>query len=181
MRRPGAQDNSRKGNAMTPAADRAGPIKAERPHELRLTFLASCEDIRHALSDLRTFLRDAGIDADERGTVEIVLAEVLNNVAEHAYAMREPGKVWLDVTLEEESLIADITDAGVPLPGLCLPAGRNPAPDAAISSLSRHDLPEGGFGWFLIRSLTSTLRYRRVAGRNHLHLAMDLAASDASD
>ena len=30
------------------------------------------------------------------------------------------------------------------------------------------DLPEGGFGWFLIRSLTENLTYRRIDARNHL-------------
>ena len=36
--------------------------------------------------------------------------------------------------------------------------------------------PEGGFGWSLIHVLATQLRYRRVAGKNWLIVAVPLGA-----
>jgi serine/threonine-protein kinase RsbW len=166
---------------MTAAADRAGPAGAERPQKLRLTFAASCGDVRAALADLRSFLQGAGLSADACGTAEIVLAEALNNVAEHAYAMSGSGTIQLEVTLMPGALAANITDEGAPLPGLCLPHARNPTPGKPAKDGAGQDLPEGGFGWFLIHNLTSSLRYRRLDGRNHLHLGLDLTSAGGAD
>lgn len=151
---------------MTAASPRAGTAEAEGPRRLNLAFTGSPEGVRGALADLRTFLRGAALDEDAAGTAEIVLAEVLNNVAEHAYEMRGEGKVSLAVALNAHHLSIDVTDAGAPLPGLDLPAGHPPRLD------SECDLPEGGFGWFLIHQLTSALHYHRVNGCNHLHLEL---------
>ena len=52
-----------------------------------------------------------------------------------------------------------------PLPGLRLPEGT--APPAVTP---RESLPEGGFGWFLIRALTERLDYARADGENRLTL-----------
>ena len=38
------------------------------------------------------------------------------------------------------------------------------------------ELPEGGFGWDLIRQLTTGLAYARVEGRNELTFRMRRAA-----
>ena len=50
-----------------------------------------------------------------------------------------------------------------------MPGGRPPAgrlPDGADCALV--DLPEGGFGWHLIRTLTRDLAYVRSGGCNRL-------------
>lgn len=100
---------------------------------------------------------------DDRATAEIVLAEVLNNIAEHAYAtvMRGPIRMWL--RRSGDRLHCLIEDEGAPMPGGALPMGRPPAPD---------DLGEGGYGWHLIRSLTEGLRYERVADVNRLQFSL---------
>lgn len=48
------------------------------------------------------------------------------------------------------------------MPGLCLPPGLQQPVDLL------EDIPEGGYGWFLIRSLTKDLAYHRINGTNHL-------------
>jgi serine/threonine-protein kinase RsbW len=59
------------------------------------------------------------------------------------------------------------------MPGLCLPAGKfQPLDDLA-------DLPEGGFGWYLIRSLTEELSYRRSNGINRLSFQLCTKQSGA--
>lgn len=105
----------------------------------------------------------AVLNADGRGTAELVLAEVLNNVVEHAYA-RFPGEIELRLTVAPAVLHCQIIDSGLPMPGERLPPGDPPDLGG--------DLPEGGFGWNLIRTLTTGLEYRRLAGRNHLQFSL---------
>ena len=44
-----------------------------------------------------------------------------------------------------------------------------------------HDLPEGGFGWGMIRDLTDDLSYRRDGARNELRFTVDLDSFDGID
>lgn len=121
------------------------------------------EGVRHALQGLMRLPALTALDEDGRGTTELVLAEALNNIVEHAYATY-PGEIELTLTPATGCLQCVIVDSGLPMPGERLPPGDPPALDG--------DLPEGGFGWNLIRSLTTGLEYRRVANRNHLQFSL---------
>ena len=55
-----------------------------------------------------------------------------------------------------------------------MPDGGPPKGHPAELGVDMQDLPEGGFGWFLIRTLTTDLRYRREAGRNRLSFQMGI-------
>lgn len=96
-----------------------------------------------------------------RGTAELVLAEAMNNIVEHAYA-GQPGRIELRMQPRPGGLAVSVTDWGRPMPGGALPPGNPPVLSAEA------DLPEGGFGWHLIRRLASGLDYRRAADRNVL-------------
>ncbi len=114
----------------------------------------------------------ANLSGDHRGTAEVVLAEVLNNIAEHAYA-GGPGKIAVALRQTGAGLHCQVTDDGAAMPGGTLPAGNHPAqrsgrPDLPLHDLPLADLPEGGFGWHLIRRLTQDLHYARVGGQNRL-------------
>jgi serine/threonine-protein kinase RsbW len=96
-----------------------------------------------------------------------VLAEVLNNVAEHAYG-DAGGRVAVTLTPDPAGVRCLVVDAGRAMPGGQLPEGRLPlGPDMALE-----DLPEGGFGWHLIRSLCADLTYARVGGQNRLSFVL---------
>ena len=98
-------------------------------------------------------------------SAEIVLAEVLNNIVEHAYATRA-GDIRIILTRTETGLVCKVMDSGAALPGLCLPKGDfQPLGQTA-------ELPEGGFGWFLIRRLVTELTYQRIDGENRLSFAL---------
>ena len=149
---------------------------------MQITFASHPEQVRHALQEV--FASTVFVNArmaspaqtvqedDLRGTAEIVLAEVLNNIVEHAYA-DQGGDITLRLVRHDGALHCTVTDTGAPMPGLCLPEGRfQPLDDLA-------DLPEGGFGWFLIRSLTQGLAYRRSKGINRLSFQLPAKQSDA--
>lgn len=122
---------------------------------------ADPQEVRQALTDLRTRFAGA-VDADALGRLELVLAEVMNNVAEHAAAPgRGSGCMHLCIVMQDGGLSCAITDDGGKLPADCLRPRSLPALDPL-------DLPEGGFGWFLIQGLTQSLCYYREDHRNCL-------------
>lgn len=144
-----------------------GPADCAPGPSLRLRLIADPLGVRAALAEVVGALRLAG--AADPAAAELVLAEVLNNIAEHAYAAG-PGPVLLRVRPlpgTAGGLAVTTLDRGAPMPGLALPAGAAPALDAAPG-----DLPEGGFGWFLIRRLARGLDYRRRAGCNRLRFRL---------
>ena len=136
---------------------------------LHLFFQADPASVRRALKIAKDVIHDLALDPDRTNAVEIVLAEVLNNVVEHAYCESGRGLVELEVDRRPAELAVRVCDEGLEMPGGNLPSGA--AHDLDVSA---GDLPEGGFGWFLIHELTEDLVYRRVGGRNELTFRMVL-------
>jgi serine/threonine-protein kinase RsbW len=128
-------------------------------HRLNATPL----EVRRGLRDLRRELRNAGATNRLRDTAEQVLAEVLNNIVEHALAGRQDGQIHLIVKTSGNGLTVRIRDNGCAMPGGSLPLGQlSPLSDTIDS------LPEGGFGWYIIHNLTQDLCYLRKPGWNTL-------------
>lgn len=149
------------GTAPQDDPDAAHTLAADDTYSIG--FLASEPAVRTILGDLRGWLHGANVPADSLGTVELVLAEALNNIVEHAYAQTGRGPVQMSVRRHKAHLAFDVLDQGLPLPGLVLPVPNLPGTDGPVCTL-----PEGGFGWFLIHRLTYDLTYQRDTGRNHL-------------
>ncbi len=115
-----------------------------------------------------------GVSSEDASSVEIVLAEALNNVVEHAYPEDEPGDVRLIVRRRSKSLMIEIADKGRPMPKGRAPIGNHP-----MSEFCKDDaMPEGGFGWFLIREIVRDLVYDRRDGENILLFRILLETSE---
>lgn len=140
-----------------------------RPTAFSLGLAATDLAVRAALGDLRARLAAQGLSEEGCGGVELALAEALNNIVEHAYPAGHPGEIRLSVTMTRGRLCCRLRDRGAPLPGLAVPA--RPRPDPAVA---RAALPEGGFGWYLIRDLTDALSYVRQDDENILTLEFAL-------
>lgn len=134
-----------------------------------LGFPATEQDTRGALAEIMMRLRTIGVSDEQAGGVEIVVAEAVNNIVEHAYRDVDRGSVVVRAAVTGNVLRMLLVDEGAALPGAELPEGKPANIDTAPD-----DLPEGGFGWFMIRALTRSIRYRRWRGRNHLRLIFDL-------
>lgn len=129
--------------------------------------------VRDALRRTIAALEPLALDPEETGTIQIVLAEVLNNIIEHAYPTSpEGGPVRLALGHRQDGLHVCICDRGHAMPDGKLPVDMDAAP-----SVAPEDLPEGGFGWFLIRDLAKDLRYRRVGEENRLDLRIAVGLS----
>ncbi|MEQ8899256.1 MAG: ATP-binding protein [Roseovarius sp.] len=151
---------ARPGERAVPG-DRAG---AKAGLRLSLTIRATPEATREAVSAVRGLMMRAGAAPGLLFRIELVLAEVLNNIGEHAYG-GAGGRVWLKARMEGEALCVTVADRGRPMPGGEMPEGRQPETDVSCERQ-----PEGGFGWYLIHSQADVVRYSREEGQNTLGL-----------
>lgn len=126
--------------------------------------------VRRALDSVQQALEPLCLDVEEKGTIELVLAEAMNNIVEHAYEEQPHGTIELSLKKMHNGVNFELFDQGKPMPEGELPLGRAPDPDTALG-----DLPEGGFGWFLIRDLAHDLKYERLDKGNLLCFRLAIA------
>ncbi|MCV6597836.1 MAG: ATP-binding protein [Mangrovicoccus sp.] len=137
---------------------------------------ATPEAVHDLLSMARANLQFMDVEPDLLGNAEVVIAEVLNNIVEHAYAGAAPtnkAEIQVDLMRRKRGLAMLVLDHGRPMPNLQLPQGSLPNADGPVE-----DLPEGGFGWFIIRELSRGLQYRRIGNVNRLRLLIPKPAGE---
>lgn len=127
--------------------------------------------VRDALEQLKSGLGPLALDPDEMGTIELVLAEAMNNIVEHAYPPGAPqGPIALHCQAHPAGIAFLIEDRGRPMPDGQLPMGK-----PVDLGVDFGDMPEGGFGWFLIKDLAKDVEYQRLGSTNRLRFRMTLA------
>ncbi len=139
------------------------------------SFTATHMDTRSGISSIVAQLRSLGVPGARADEVQIALTEAVNNVVEHAYESAPPGDVRIRAELYPERLWINIQDAGAPFPRGKLPEGK-----PADVNVPAECLPEGGFGWFLIRELASQVQYERSEGNNNLSLCFEIKVTSPS-
>lgn len=149
------------------------PPASERLSETLIdkTFPADFRWVRRIVQETVDVLsQDDTVRPEDVDTIQIIIAEALNNVVEHAYPEDKPGDVNLIVRRRRGALMCEIKDRGRPMPN-----GRVPVGDHPMHRENGEPMPEGGYGWFLIRELVRDLIYDRKNGENVLF--MTFAAS----
>ncbi len=112
------------------------------------------------------------VPSSEAAQLEIAIIEACNNIVEHAYS-QQTGIITMDIQTTSEKLIVHLRDTGSPVPsGLQISASPR---DFDISGLD--DLPEGGFGLFLMDTIIDERRYWSENGINTLTLTKKLQNS----
>lgn len=106
-----------------------------------------------------------GADLDAVQSVRLCMAEALNNIVDHAYEGHDGHSIQADVTLTGDKYHVELTDEGKPMPGGQLPSGELDFDETDFDAM-----PEGGFGWMLIRTEMDVVDYQRTEGRNVLRL-----------
>jgi serine/threonine-protein kinase RsbW len=125
-------------------------------------------EVRETLKRARSTWQDWDADGALCDLAEQVLAEVLNNVVEHAHKEQPTGRIEVSVSPLSGGFAIEVRDNGAPMPKGVLPEGKLAEPSSNLE-----DLPEGGFGWFMIRSLAQDLSYARRAEWNELRFRID--------
>ena len=150
---------------------------SSQPATLCVTFsvISGVFAARKALSKLLDGLAPLNLASDDTDSIKMVLAEVLNNIVEHAYPNPQtPEPIGVQCTLVDNGLYIALTDTGLPMPNDEPPIGNAPKTDVQFV-----DLPEGGFGWFLIKMFAQDITYKRSGDINTLsfHLPIRLTIS----
>jgi serine/threonine-protein kinase RsbW len=127
----------------------------------------SALSVRAALARVRGHLARGDSCGETIGSVELVLAEVLNNICEHAYCGRSDGRIEIRLGGVGNGIAVEVDDHGRPMPAGRIPAGRQVSVNRTLD-----ELPEGGFGWNLIRQLTTELDYTRSGAVNRVRFTV---------
>ncbi|HTC32634.1 MAG TPA: ATP-binding protein [Bryobacteraceae bacterium] len=130
------------------------------PAARRLTLPAHVESVAVFRDFVRSQAVAAEVPAEEFDKLDLVLEEILINIARYAYV---PGTGEAEVVVASDGpgrLSVEIADWG----NAFNPLDVEP-PDFSRGLAER---PIGGLGVFLIRSLVSSIDYRREADRNIL-------------
>jgi len=152
----------------TRLGDDTGCVCTPSAGKLLLRYTSSNLGTRQAMKALLHGLNPWQLSATDQGKIQVALVEVLNNIVKHAY--RNQGSGIIEITCQPfpAHLGFEIADSGIPLPAHCLTNDHMSAVDIQAS------LPEGGFGWFLIRQLSYDITHERHKGKNHLYLKIRL-------
>ncbi len=136
---------------------------ADATSQIEIELSGTPEDVRATLLKIRIFLEEKSLQKFEAGTLEIVLAEVLNNVVEHALTDQASGRISVSCRYHGSNWHVRVRDNGRAMPNLKLPEGNLPDASGALS-----DLPEGGFGWSMVHTLAHDIHYSRKNESNCL-------------
>lgn len=144
-----------------PSVTRTPASERHVTFEKRVVFTATEMNVRRGLSCLIDLLSDLGLSFEEKARIELVLAETLNNIVEHAYRNIDDGQIEIRVYHDTRGLLFRVSDRGAAMPDRKPPLGLQTPMNVAPPNL-----PESGFGWFLIRKLAHDIYYRRHGRTN---------------
>ncbi len=135
--------------------------------EIRISSTAL--DVRGALQQLESTLLECSAPDDLCERIEQVMAEVLNNVVEHAYSNHSDGEITILFCYRNNLFRTVILDNGQPMPNETIPSAQFPDLTGPKSAL-----PEGGFGWLMIHSIASVIKYTKTQTGNRTYLEIPI-------
>lgn len=122
------------------------------------------DEVSLTVSQVENWLLKKRVSADYLGNVALVLAEALNNIIEHACAYSKDMQIAVKIWMDRTGVMLKLVDNGREMDNLPVKKEMN----GHLVGLD--DLPEGGFGWFLIYSLSEEISYTRTKDRNELFI-----------
>ena len=122
-----------------------------------------------AVSRLSEF---SSLNREQVNRLELAVVEAVNNAIEHAYGYAPGHSVEVDLRMGAKDIIVTIHDTGNSMPSTAVNTivGEEAAPSMPMIDGFSADLPEGGWGLLLIKSLTDDVSYSSEAGRNSLRI-----------
>ena len=134
---------------------------------LSLTLANRMAEVPRLVALLDSFGAGAGLSDDVVFRLTVTLDEVVTNIVRHAFDNEGGHEILLRITIADGLVTAIVEDDGPPFDPRTVP----PADTEAPIELR----PIGGLGVHLVRSLTTTLDYRRDGSRNMLTLTFATA------
>lgn len=128
-------------------------------------FLSGDRATRHTLAVLTQKLCERGVHAQDIENLELLLAEVLNNLSEHGYRGGQ-GPIDLSLFLHDDGIHCRIADQGRPIPAELIDSPALPHDQQPMA------LPEGGWGWFIINAMATNIGYEHAKRWNVLTMTL---------
>jgi serine/threonine-protein kinase RsbW len=140
--------------------------KSQRPNGQKFhRSMMNCQaSVSGMLNEASKWLTQENVSGRKITDIQIVLAEALNNVIEHGFSRENSGNVGVCIDIRDDIIVVEISDNGIKF----TPPVVTQTPLQDTSDIEH--LPEGGFGWFLIREITTSFTFRRIANKNRLVL-----------
>jgi serine/threonine-protein kinase RsbW len=130
-----------------------------------LTLVAKAESLGPATEFVRKGAREANLPESRIGELDLLIEEILMNVARYAYPEGAPGMVTVSYSIPLPGELAlEVGDQGVEFDPLTAAP-----PDLTLDLAQR---PIGGLGILLLKSFATSLTYRREQGWNRLRLGI---------
>lgn len=104
--------------------------------------------------------------------VEICVVEAIGNSIRHAYDLKPDGVILVSILLGEDRLVVEVGDEGRTMPPEAQDRMKNGPPLADPDTLSVQEIPEGGMGFPIMRSVLDAVSYETAQGRNTLRMTM---------
>jgi len=144
--------------------------QTSEPYSFCLHVVPDPLSVRAALEEFDQWLGGHNVDADGRGTTQIVLAEILNNIVEHGQLSSHQG-ISTSISLISDGVFCKVKDEAPTFRAL-----ETPAVNADGMCGASIQLAEGGYGVFLVQSLARNIRYCEVERGNHLEFVIPLVS-----
>ncbi len=130
---------------------------------IKLSVKSDAKNVSFVCETVGNFLKNFNVDKSTRDKVELCLAEALNNIIRHAYKNNPENLVNIKAEKSGNEIKIALVDYGIPRPA-------NAKPTLNFDPEDIENLPEGGFGLYLIENLMDENLYKTVAGKNILLL-----------
>lgn len=142
----------------------AQPESAGEQPEPQIQFAIDAElaALAPASERVRCFLAERGVDADAIFALETVIEEIATNAIKYGFGASQKGKITLKVTAETTRAKLEIEDDGA-----AFDPTKAPDPDVCRAL---EEMPVGGLGIHLVRSVTDGFDYCRVGHRNQVRV-----------
>ncbi len=124
------------------------------------------EQITGAATQVRTFLEQRGASQETLYAIDMAIEELVTNIIKYGFDDTNTHSIQISVTVASDYVILGIMDDGH-----FFDPTAAPAPDL---SLSLEEMPIGGLGLHLVRTMVDEMHYDRVAERNHVQIRIGL-------
>ena len=133
---------------------------------MRIAVTGGATDLAEARAIAEAFAAANGLPSGERARLQIVLDELISNLARYGYAPGAAGFAEIGLRRDGDLLVLDFVDGGVAFDPV------QAAPPVLEAPAAQR--PVGGLGLQLVRALADQLTYERRGTENHLHFVRRL-------
>jgi len=139
---------------------------------LRMSLTNDLGEMKRINVALTEFLGEEGVPPDRVRRTRLVVEELIVNIIQHAFEAETEHTIVLTLRTEPGRVVVTTDDDGKPFD----PREAPPPP------LGRpiEEQSVGGYGVYLVKSMTKSLEYKRAGGKNRVNAVVEYGSQEAS-